>query len=71
MRGATVKKAGNVVGEDTNEWRIMSGNPVGNIPIGRCRHSWGNNIEMDPIEMDWDGKDIINLAKERDKCWIL
>jgi len=49
----------------------MAGNTVGNRPIGRRRHNWENNIEMGPIEMDWDGKDIINLAKDRDKCWIL
>ena len=48
----------------------MAGNPAGNRPLGRRRHSW-ENIQIGPTEVDWEGKDIINLAQDREKCWIL
>jgi len=49
----------------------MAGNPAGKRPLERRRHRWENNIQVGPIEMDWEGKDSINLAQDRDKCWIL
>jgi hypothetical protein len=34
------------MGEKWNEYRILVGKPEGNIPIGRPRCRWENNIKM-------------------------
>jgi hypothetical protein len=49
----------------------MAGNPAGKRPLGRRTHRWENNIQMGPIEMEWEGKSSISLAEDREKYWIL
>jgi hypothetical protein len=41
--------AGNVLcrWEKRNAYRILVGKPEGKIPLGRLRHRWEDNIEMD------------------------
>jgi hypothetical protein len=43
------------------------GNPEGKRPLGRPRHRWVNNIQMDLRETGWDGMDWIVLAQDRDQ----
>jgi hypothetical protein len=35
------------MGEKRNAYRILVGKPEGKKPLGRARHRWVNNIEMD------------------------
>jgi hypothetical protein len=54
------------------------GRPEGKRPLGRSRHRWVDNIQMDLRETGWDGVDWIDMAQVRDqwrapsgsmKCW--
>jgi hypothetical protein len=38
------------------------GRPEGKRPLGRYRHRWEGNIEMDLREIGWDGMDWIHVA---------
>jgi hypothetical protein len=44
--------------------RILVGKPEGNIPLGRPRRRWVDNIRMD-IGEKWGGMDWIGLAQDR------
>jgi hypothetical protein len=39
--------------------RILVGKPEGERPLGRPRHRWVDNINMDLREIGWDGMDWI------------
>jgi hypothetical protein len=41
--------------EKRNAYRILAGKPEGNIPIGRPRRRWVDNIKIDG--MGWYGLD--------------
>jgi hypothetical protein len=43
------------------------GKPEGKRPLGRQRHRWANNIEMDLREKGWNGMDWIYLAQNKDQ----
>jgi hypothetical protein len=45
------------MGEKRNAYRILVGKPVRKIPLGRPRHRWMGNIEMDIREIGWYGLD--------------
>jgi hypothetical protein len=47
-------------------YRILVGRPVGNGTLGRHRHRWEDNIEMDLQEVGW-GMDWIELARDRER----
>jgi hypothetical protein len=47
------------------------GKPEGQRPLGRPRHRWVDNIEMDLGEIGWDGRDWIDLAQDRDRWGAL
>jgi hypothetical protein len=36
-------------------------------PLGRPRRRWVDNIKMDLREIAWDGRDLIDLAQDRDQ----
>jgi hypothetical protein len=36
-------------------------------PLGRPRHRWVDNIQMDLREIGWDVMDWIDLAQDRDQ----
>jgi hypothetical protein len=38
-------------------------------PLGRPRHKWDGNINIDHQEIIWEGVDFISLAEEREKQW--
>jgi hypothetical protein len=41
------------------------GKPEGKRPLGRPRHRWEDNIEMDLREIGWGGMGWIHLAQYR------
>jgi hypothetical protein len=47
------------MGDKKNGYRILVGKPQGNIPPGRPRHMWVDNIKIDLRETGWDGMDWI------------
>jgi hypothetical protein len=40
-------------------------------PLGRARRRWVDNIKMDLGEIEWDGRDWIELAQDRDQWRVL
>jgi hypothetical protein len=54
-------------GEKRNSYGILVGKPEGKRPLGRPRHRWVNNIEMNLKEMGWSGMDWIDVAQDRDQ----
>ena len=46
--------------------RVLVGKPEGKKPLGRTRHRWEDNINMDLQEVGWVGMDWIDLAKDKD-----
>jgi len=42
------------------------GKPEGKRPLGRCRYTWEDNINMDLEEGGYEGMDWIDVAQDRD-----
>jgi hypothetical protein len=55
------------MGEKMNAYRILVENLEGKRPLGRPRRRWVDNIKMDLREIGWDGRDWIDLARDRDQ----
>jgi hypothetical protein len=53
--------------EKRNAYRIFVGKPEGKRPLGRPRRRWVDNINMDLVEVGWNGMDWIDLAQDRDR----
>jgi hypothetical protein len=49
-----------------NASRLLVGKPEGTKPLGRLRHWWENNIEMDLGEIGWGGAVWVGLAQDSD-----
>jgi hypothetical protein len=45
----------------------MVGKPEGKKPLGRSRHGWVDNIKMDLRKIGLDGRDLIDLAQDKDQ----
>ncbi|KAJ4437329.1 hypothetical protein ANN_17467 [Periplaneta americana] len=54
------------MGESRNAYRVLVGRPEGKRPLGRPRRRWEDNIKMDLREVEYDDKNWINLAQDRD-----
>jgi hypothetical protein len=54
-------------GERSNACRILVGKPEGKRPLGKPRRRWVDNIKMDVREVGWDGRDLIDVAQDRDR----
>jgi hypothetical protein len=50
-----------------NAYRILVGKREGKRLLGRPRRRWVDNIKMDLREIEWDGRDWIELAQDRDQ----
>ncbi|KAJ4434037.1 hypothetical protein ANN_16356 [Periplaneta americana] len=55
------------MGESRNAYRVLVGRPEGKRPLGRPRRRWEDNIKMDLREVEYDDRDWINLAQDRDR----
>jgi len=63
-----MRRAGHVarIGERTGVFRVLVGVPEGNSPLGRTRHRWENDINMDLQEVGCGAMGWIELAQDRD-----
>jgi hypothetical protein len=55
------------MGNKRNTYRILEGEPEGKRPLGRPRHRWVDNIQMDLRKICWGDMDWIDLAQDRDQ----
>jgi hypothetical protein len=55
------------MGEKRNAYSILVGKPKGKRQLGRPRHRWMDNIQIDLREIGWDVMDWIDLAQDRDQ----
>ncbi|KAJ4437069.1 hypothetical protein ANN_17204 [Periplaneta americana] len=55
------------MGESRNAYRVLVARPEGKRSLGRPRHRWEDNIEMDLREIGYKCRDWINLAQDRDR----
>ncbi|KAJ4433366.1 hypothetical protein ANN_15625 [Periplaneta americana] len=53
--------------ESRNAYRVLVGRPEGIRPLGSPRGRWEDNINMDLREVEYDGRDWINFAQEKDR----
>jgi len=54
------------MGERRGVCRVLMGKPDGKRPLGRPRHRWEDNINMDFQEVGCWSVDWIGLAQDRD-----
>jgi hypothetical protein len=52
-------------------YRVLVGKPEGKRPLGRLRHRWEDGIGLDLRETGWLGVEWIQLAQDKDQCWLL
>ncbi|KAJ4436791.1 hypothetical protein ANN_16923 [Periplaneta americana] len=69
IKSRRLRWAGHVasMGESRNAYRVLVGRPEGKRPLGRPRRRWEDNIKMDLMEMEYDDRDWIHLAQDRDQ----
>jgi hypothetical protein len=51
-----------LVGETRTAYKILVRKPEGKRPLGRPTHRWEDNINMNLLEIVWDGVGWIHLA---------
>ena len=59
------------IGERRGTYRLLVRKPEGKRPLGRPRHRWDDDINMDLQEVGCGGMDWIDLAQDRDRWWAL
>jgi hypothetical protein len=47
--------------------RVLVRKPEGNRPLGRYRHMWEDNNEIDLRGIEWGGMDWIDLGQDEDQ----
>jgi len=52
---------------EQKEYRVLVWKPEGNLPLGRPRRRWEDNIKKDLQEVGCGGIDWIELAQDRDR----
>jgi hypothetical protein len=50
------------MGEKMNVYRLLVGKPEGKRPVGKLRHEWVDNINMDLVHRELGGVDWIGLV---------
>ena len=55
------------MGERRDVYRVLVRKPEGKRPLGRPRHRWEDNIEMDLHEVGCGGTEWVELAHDRDR----
>jgi len=59
------------MGEGRGMYRVLVGKPGRKRPLGRPRHRWEDNIQMDLQEVDVEGMAWIEQAQDMDRWWEL
>jgi len=59
------------MGERRGVYRILVRKPEGKRPLVRPRRRWKDNIKMDLQDVGCGGRDLIELAQDRDRWWAL
>jgi hypothetical protein len=54
------------IGEKRNAYKVLVGKPEGKRPLGKTRHRWEDNINMDLGEVIWGRMDWVDLAQDMD-----
>jgi hypothetical protein len=57
--------------EERHIYEVLVGKPEGGWPLGRPRHRWEDNINMDLQEVRCGGMEWIELAQDRDSWQAL
>jgi len=55
------------MGEKRGLYKVMVGKPKGKRPLGRPRHRWEDNINMDLQEVGGDCGDWMELAQDKER----
>jgi hypothetical protein len=73
IKSRRMRRAGHItrMEESRGVYRVLVGNSEGKIPLGRPRHRWEDNIEMDIQEMECEGMDWTDLAQDRNRWQAL
>ena len=69
VKSRRMRWAGHVahMGEGRGVHRVLVGKPEGKRPLGRPRHRWEDNIQMDVEEVGGGCGDWMELAQDRDR----
>jgi hypothetical protein len=59
------------MGKKRNAYKLLVGKPEERKPLGRPRPRGVCKIKMDLREIEWDGKDWIDVARDRDQWGFL
>jgi hypothetical protein len=67
IKSRRMRSAGYVtcMGKGRGVYRVLVGRPKSKIPLGRPRHRWEDNINLDLLEIGIDGANWIQLAQDR------
>jgi hypothetical protein len=50
--------------EKSNGYRLLVGEPEGKKPLGKPKHGWVYNIEMDVVQIAYGGVDWIGVVQD-------
>jgi hypothetical protein len=59
------------MGEGRGVYRVLMGKPEGRRLLGKPRRRWEDNISMDLREVGCGCVDWMELAQNRDRCFVL
>jgi hypothetical protein len=70
IKSKRLRRAGYVarIGESRGVYRVLVGKTECKRPLGRPRHRWEDNINLDLQEVRCAVMDWIDLAQDRDGC---
>ena len=68
IKSRRLRLAGHVarLEEDRSAFKILTGKPTGNRPLGRPRRRWEDNIRMDLEELSIQTRNWVDSAWDRD-----
>ena len=52
--------------ERKSAYRVLVGKPVGRRLLGRPKRRWADNINVDLMEVGWEGEDWVGLVQDGD-----
>ena len=64
IKSNRLRQAGHVarMKESRSTFKILTGQPTGKRPLGRPRHRWEDNIQMDPKEIGLSSRNWVDLV---------